>query len=101
MELIQRSERGHIVERSVLALLIRYLRRERVYAEFTLRLLREGTTITAEIRDQVECLYADRERAREAYDEALRAAAHADSSPRHRAAASLSTAGGTLLAAGR
>ena len=100
MELIQRSERGHIVERSVLALLIRYLKRERVYAEFTLRLLREGTTITAEIRDQVECLYADRERAREAYDEALRAAAHADSSPRHRAA-SLSTAGGTLLAAGR
>jgi hypothetical protein len=88
------------VESSVLALLIRYLRRERVYAEFTIRLFQEGATITPEIRDQIECLYTDRERARESYDEALRAAARADSSPRHRAA-SLSTAGGTLLAAGR
>jgi hypothetical protein len=64
------------VEIPILALLIRYLRRERVYADFTFRLLQEETPISAEIREQVKWLYADRERARDAYDEALRSSAH-------------------------
>jgi hypothetical protein len=64
------------VELPILALLIRYLRRERVYADFTFGLLREEATITPEMREQVKWLYADRERARAAYDEALRSSAH-------------------------
>jgi hypothetical protein len=59
-----------------LALLIRYLRRERVYADFTFRLLQEEATITPEMMEQAKWLYADRERARESYDDALRASAH-------------------------
>ena len=70
------TNKGHVMELPILALLIRYLRRERVYADFTFRLLQEESTVTPEIREQVKLLYADRERAREAYDEALRSSAH-------------------------
>jgi hypothetical protein len=69
------------VELAILALLIRYLHRERVYADFTFRLFEEGATITPAIRNQVQRLYADRERARESYDEALRGSARQVNAP--------------------